>query len=73
MFDIVVTHKSPSEIKQAVTGRGNAEKEEVAAELLRIYKDNSKVQSIGPFSDKSNKKKTSDIYDAVAAAHACKD
>jgi crossover junction endodeoxyribonuclease RuvC len=73
MANISVKYISPSEIKQAVTGNGKAEKEDVAATLLVIYKDNEKVQNIGPFSDKSNKQKTSDIYDAVAAVYSYKD
>ncbi len=73
MANISVKYISPSEIKQAVTGNGKAEKEDVAATLLVIYKDNEKVQNIGLFSDKSNKQKTSDIYDAVAAAYSYKD
>ena len=43
---------------------GNAKKEEVANAVLSIYPN--LLEEIGPYSDKSNKQKTSDIYDSIS-------
>ena len=69
--DIPVYEFKPSEIKKAVTGMGNAPKEEVAQELLKIYKDSQCVINIGDYIDKGVNK-TDDIYDAVGINHALK-
>ena len=57
---------APQQIKKAITGKGNCTKEDVFNELKQIYKYDKVFNTIGPFSDKSNKDKTSDIYDAIS-------
>lgn len=59
-----VFHNKPSEIRKNLGLKGNAKKEEVAARIQEIYPDLEK--DIGPYSDKNNKGKTSDIYDAIS-------
>lgn len=70
MEEICQEYLSPTEIKQIITGKGNAEKEDVAKTILIIHKGNPIVENVGSFSDKPNKNKTSDIYDAIAAVTA---
>ena len=70
-LDVCLISFAAQEIKKALTGSGRAGKDEIAAELTKIYKDDKVFLKIGPFSDKNNKNKTSDIYDALAAA-SCK-
>lgn len=70
-LDIPLISFAPQEIKKALTGSGRAGKDEIATELTKMYKDDKVFLKIGPFSDKNNKDKTSDIYDALAAA-TCK-
>ena len=43
--------------------KGNASKEEVAEYILNLYPE--LIEIIGPYSDKNNKDKTSDMYDSV--------
>lgn len=62
--NIPVIHQQPASIRKHFGLQGNASKEEVADEVLRRFPE-IKMQ-IGPYSDKSNKKKTSDIYDAIS-------
>lgn len=65
----VVTY-SPSEIKKCVTGKGNAKKEQVQEEIVRLYQDEPLVHQL--FSGgirKSGKHKNDDISDALAVAH----
>ena len=69
--DIPVYEFKPSEIKKAVTGNGGANKEQVADELLKIYKDYDCITNIGDYIDKGVNK-TDDIYDAVGINHALK-
>lgn len=59
-----VAHRMPSEIRKNFGLQGNAKKEEVADAVLKIYPQ--LLEEIGPYSDKANKKKTSDIYDAIS-------
>ena len=59
-----VLHMQPKEIRKNFRLPGNATKEQVATEVLKYYPD--LISDIGPYSDKSNKNKTSDIYDAIA-------
>ncbi len=60
----VVVHQLPSENRKNFKLPGNAKKEEVAKEVLKYYPNLE--QEIGPYSDKANKQKTSDIYDAIS-------
>lgn len=55
----------PSEIRKWLGDNGAAKKEEIAAWILEMYKDNPIVQAIGPYNNGTGKKKTSDIYDSI--------
>jgi hypothetical protein len=59
-----VIHQQPSEIRKNFGLPGNAKKEQVATEVLKYYPYLD--SQIGPYSDKANKQKTSDIYDAIS-------
>ena len=61
-----VYHMLPSEIRKAFGCGGNAKKEDVAKAIVDMYPNNKKLNIIGPYSDKQNKQKTSDIYDAIS-------
>lgn len=61
-----VYHMLPSQIRKALGCGGNAKKEQVAEEITKMYPNNKKLEIIGPYSDKQNKDKTSDIYDAIS-------
>ena len=61
---IPVYHKQPSEIRKNFGLPGNATKERVAEEVLKFYPELER--EIGKYSDKQNKNKTSDIYDAIS-------
>jgi crossover junction endodeoxyribonuclease RuvC len=63
MNNIPVYTQLPSETRKNLGLKGNAKKEEVADEILRLYPE--LINTIGPYSDKSNKQKTSDMYDSV--------
>ena len=56
----------PSVIRKELGIGGDADKEKVAMTLMEMFKDDKVFGNIGPFSDKNNKRKTSDIYDAAA-------
>ena len=60
----IVVHRLPSEIRKNFGLSGNAKKEEVSKEVLKYYP--YLETQIGPYSDKANKQKTSDIYDAIS-------
>lgn len=68
IFKKNVEYIMPGEIKVALMGKGfgQSSKEEVASFVLDYYANNKVVQAIGPYSDKTNKKKTSDKYDAIS-------
>ena len=59
-----VIHNQPKEIRKNFGLKGNATKEEVSQEVLKYYPNLE--NDIGPYSDKANKNKTSDIYDAIS-------
>lgn len=61
---ISVVHMQPSEIRKVFGLKGNATKEEVALKVQGMYP--LLKSQIGEYSDKNNKKKTSDMYDAVS-------
>ena len=61
-----VYHMLPSKIRKALGCGGNAKKEDVAKAIIDMYPNNKKLDIIGPYSDKQNKNKTSDIYDAIS-------
>lgn len=60
-----VEHMLPSEIRKHLGVGGNAAKEEVAKFISNMYAGSKKLKIIGPYSDKQNKDKTSDMYDAL--------
>ena len=62
----IVYHMLPSQIRKTLGCGGNAKKEQVAEEIVKMYPNNKKLEIIGPYSDKQNKDKTSDIYDAIS-------
>lgn len=69
----IVHHMLPSEIRKALGVGGSAKKEEVAQAITEMYPGNKKLEIIGPYSDKQNRNKTSDIYDAISIGIAfCK-
>lgn len=61
-LNISIEYISPKEVKKTLTEKGNATKEEVAGKIINEY------INIGEYIDKSNKNKTSDIYDSVGVA-----
>lgn len=61
-----VVHMLPSEIRKEFGVGGNAKKEEVAEKVMELYGKDNILNRIGPYSDKQNKDKTSDMYDAVS-------
>lgn len=61
-----VHHMLPSQIRKFLGCGGNAKKEQVAEEIIKMYPNNKKLAIIGTYSDKQNKDKTSDIYDAIS-------
>lgn len=63
--NIFIEYMLPTEIRKILLNKGNAKKEEVAKKIQEIYKDNPNV-NLGEFNDKSNKKKNSDMYDAIS-------
>ena len=65
-----VHYMQPSEIRKNFGLKGNAKKEDVAKKILEIYSDLENI--IGPYSDKNNKNKTSDMYDAASIGLAFK-
>lgn len=61
-----VYHMQPSAIRKALGCGGNAKKEQVAQTIIDIYgADHPIIKKIGPYSDKQNKDKTSDMYDSI--------
>ena len=68
-----VHHMLPSQIRKELGIGGKAKKDEVAMAITAMYQNNRKLDIIGPYSDKQNKDKTSDIYDAISIGVAfCK-
>lgn len=65
---IKVIEYSPCEIKKAVTGKGNANKQLVQEEILALYSSNDTVKEIGEFKS-TGKGKNDDIYDAIGINH----
>lgn len=58
-----IDESAPKETRVNLGLKGNASKEEVAEYILNLYPE--LLEKIGPYSDKNNKNKTSDMYDAV--------
>jgi Holliday junction resolvasome RuvABC endonuclease subunit len=67
---ILVEKQLPSTIRKNIGVGGNAKKEQVAEKVSIIYQNNVLLNQIGPYSDKQNKNKTSDIYDAISIAYS---
>lgn len=63
-YKLRIEYLAPLSVKKRITGTGGATKEMVAKKIQEEYKD------IGEYSDKAGKKKTSDIYDAIAVVIA---
>lgn len=62
-----VHHMKPTEIRSMFAQKGNASKEDIANAIRAFYgEDSTLIAEIGPYSDKQNKSKTSDIYDAIS-------
>ena len=61
-----VVHMMPTQIRKYLGVGGNAKKDDVAQAVIDMYPNNKKLGIIGPYSDKQNKDKTSDIYDAIS-------
>lgn len=68
MSGIKVIEYAPTEIKSVVTGKGNAPKQLVADELIRLYSSNDIIRSIGPYCEKG-KNKNDDMYDSLGINH----
>lgn len=62
----IVEYPEPSVIREDLMGNGSASKEEVAAYIIDMYKDDMNVINLGEFNDRTCKDKNSDIYDAIA-------
>lgn len=61
-----VYHMQPASIRKALGCGGHAKKDEVAMAIINLYgPENKIIKRIGPYSDKQNKSKTSDMYDAI--------
>jgi len=67
---ILVEKQLPSTIRKNIGVGGNAKKEQVAEKVSIIYQNNVLLNQIGPYSDRQNKNKTSDIYDAISIAYS---
>lgn len=63
-----VYRKQPTAIRKQFGLPGNAKKDEVAKKVSKLYPNLE--EEIGPYSDKNNKYKTSDVYDAISIALA---
>lgn len=62
-----VVHMQPTQIRKAFGCGGNAKKEQIAQAVVQMYgNEHPMLQFVGPYSDKQNKYKTSDIYDAIS-------
>ena len=68
--NLQVDHLKPTQIRQMLECGGKASKEEVAKVVTDTYQGNPVFDKIGPYSDKQNKNKTSDIYDAISIGMA---
>ncbi len=69
-YGLLVIKRLPSEVRKDIGLKGNANKEQVANKMTEIYKDSEVFKAIGPYSDKQNKNKTSDMYDAIATGYS---
>lgn len=61
-----INYVQPAVIRMNLGCGGHAKKEDVAAMILNMFPDSEVIKAIGPYSDKQNKNKTSDIYDAIS-------
>lgn len=62
-----VFHMQPSEVRKKLGCGGNAKKEQIAKAIIDMYGiKNLANHGVGPYSDKQNKHKTSDMYDAIS-------
>lgn len=63
MKGCIVDESEPKTTRVNMGLKGNASKEEVAEYIINLYPE--LISIIGPYSDKNNKSKTSDMYDSV--------
>ena len=70
MNGVQVVYLQPSLVRSILMQNGSASKEEVAARINFIYQGNERIAALGPFCDKNNKQKNSDIYDAIGVGIA---
>ena len=68
MCKYYVYHMLTTEITKTINCGGNAKKEDIANAIIVMYPELLNI--IGPYSDKHNKDKTSDMYDAFATGLA---
>ena len=66
--NIPIHTQLPSETRKNLGLKGNAKKEDVANKIIELYP--GIISKIGPYSDKTNKQKTSDIYDSICIGNA---
>lgn len=64
--DIDIYVVEPSKVRRILLGDGDSCKEEIASYVESYYKNNKLLSGVGAYSDKSNKDKTSDIYDSIS-------
>lgn len=70
LANLHVCHLKPTQIRQMLECGGKASKEDVAEVVTKTYQGTPMFDRIGPYSDKQNKGKTSDIYDAISIGMA---
>jgi len=66
--NIPINLYEPTTIKRQIGGSGKATKEQVYIRLAATFKMDKLFKTIGTYSEKHNKDKTDDIYDAIAIA-----
>lgn len=69
--EIEVNYITPTAVKKLMTGKGNASKLEIYKSVIsNMSQTLINKLSLGEFSDKQGKKKTSDMYDAIAIGYS---
>lgn len=67
---IPMIYLQPAAVRSIFMQDGAASKEAVAHRIQFLYRSDERIAELGPFSDKNNKQKNSDIYDAIGVAIA---
>lgn len=65
-----MVYLQPSKVRSLLMHKGSATKEEVANYIRFIYRNDPRIEALGPLNDGKGKSKNSDIYDAIASALA---